>query len=281
MSTESVEGLGRALCEVLRDEAGAEPLAAGAPKGSVATPVEDDSGGGSAAELPEPGPERRLIVLGTGTGVGKTHVAEALLRLEARRGMPALGLKPVETGWEPSREDRGDAGRLERASFHVKHPDRHPLFAFPDPLAPSLAARRAGQAIRAREIADWVAAASRQEPAGGTQVIETAGGVFSPLSDRETNLELALALEPATWILVVPDRLGALNEAESTLRALTFAGRAPDWLVFNAPPAPDASTGSNGDELLRRHPRLRILQLGRAADPGELAPILDGVSARG
>ena len=39
-----------------------------------------------------------LVLIGTGTGVGKTYVAERLLRALAAEGRAALGYKPVESG---------------------------------------------------------------------------------------------------------------------------------------------------------------------------------------
>jgi len=80
-------------------------------------------------------------------------------------------------------------------------------------------------------------------------VVETAGAVFSPLSTTATNLELALALEPATWLLVATDSLGVLHDVSATLQAMRARSRAPDHLVLCAARAPDASTGTNAVEL--------------------------------
>lgn len=194
---------------------------------------------------------QRWVVLGTGTGVGKTFVARALVELLAAKGRAVAGLKPIETGL--SAGGVSDAARLGEVSFHVKLPTPHPLFGFPDPLTPSLAARRAEASIDLGAISEWV---SRAEafPQGDSPfvVVETAGGVFSPISDRSTNLDLAAALGPATWVLVAPDRLGVLHDVQSCLQAMKALGRLPDWLVLSAPESPDTSTGTNASELQRR-----------------------------
>jgi len=225
-------------------------------------------------------PARRWIVLGTGTEVGKTFVAEALVRLLAARGIPVAGIKPVETGLamgdSGGQAPPGDAARLQRASFHVKHPVPHPLFGFPDPLAPSLAARRASSHIDVERVLPWL---DQCQTEGGDRdpvlVIETAGGVFSPLNDSQNNLHLALALEPAEWILVAPDRLGALHDVLSTLRAMENAQRSPDWLILSAVRNPDASSGTNAAELSRRHIQPRIISLG-AEQTAPLEELLQG-----
>ena len=40
----------------------------------------------------------RIVVLGCGTGVGKTRVSAALLRALTRANRPCVGLKPIESG---------------------------------------------------------------------------------------------------------------------------------------------------------------------------------------
>jgi dethiobiotin synthetase len=73
--------------------------------------------------------------------------------------------------------------------------------------------------------------------------------VFSPLGPGVTNFELALALEPATWVLVAADALGVLHDVSATLRAMRACGREPEHLVLSGAREPDASTGSNATEL--------------------------------
>jgi 8-amino-7-oxononanoate synthase len=207
---------------------------------------------------------RRWVVLGVGTGIGKTYVARALVELLAARGRAVAGLKPVESG--VGADGALDAATLCRASLHVKHPNPHPLYGLRDPVTPALAARREHVDIDLEKIRAWVDEAASAEPAMPLHtVIETAGGVFSPLSDGATNLELALALGAATWVLVASDRLGVLHDVSSTLEAMRARGVAPDYLVLSEPAQPDASTGTNATEL-RRHPAmLPIIELPRDA----------------
>lgn len=211
---------------------------------------------------------RRIVVLGTGTGVGKTHVSVALGRtlgrLQPERRIALL--KPVETGFAPGASS--DAKRLAAASRGFPEPEPHPRFGFEPPISPHLAARRAGLAIDVRQIVAWVErfesrAAPRSED---LIVIETAGGVFSPLSDTATNLELAMALEPATWLLVAPDALGVLHEMTATVTAMTTRARAPDFVVLSTARARDSSTGSNTAELQRLRIVDPVATLGRNSD---------------
>jgi dethiobiotin synthetase len=185
----------------------------------------------------------RIAVVGTGTGVGKTHLSVALLHALTQQGRSAVGLKPVESGLG---EDAGesDTSRLASAGmFHVKHPAP---YRFVDPVSPHLAARRAGVEIVPARIVDWVAAC-----AAPWTLVETAGGLLSPLAPSVTNLDLVNLLEPDVVVLVGVDRLGILHDVSACLLALSTRGPAlpKAHVVLQAPEAADSSTGTNAEEL--------------------------------
>jgi dethiobiotin synthetase len=178
----------------------------------------------------------RIVVVGTGTEVGKTHVACALLHALAARKEEAIGLKPVQTGVDGS---RGDACRL----GSVGMPAVAPRYAFAEPVSPHLAARRAGTEIAIEEIVRWVAAYPLP-----WQVVETAGGLLSPLAPGCSNLDLVLALAPHGVVLVGADRLGVLHDVSAALHVLTGVEIRP-VVCLSAPATSDASTGTNAAEL--------------------------------
>jgi 8-amino-7-oxononanoate synthase len=209
------------------------------------------------------GARRRWLILGTGTGVGKSFVAQGLVRQLSAAGIPAAGLKPIETGVTAGLEELSDAAQLGRLSFHVKLPEQHPLYGFVPPIAPARAARNAQRRIEISRITEWVAEVESNAPGPAQLVIETAGGVFSPIGDEDTNFDLTRALDPAIWLLVAPDRLGVLHDVTSCLRAMESLGRRPDYLILSAPEHPDASTGTNADELAPRRSMPPIIQLQR------------------
>jgi dethiobiotin synthetase len=197
----------------------------------------------------------RIVILGTGTGVGKTYATSALARaLSSVSNGTVVAVKPIETGVASTRTKRGDgppprtdAHALERASHGpVLRP--HPLYAFSEPISAHLAARRAGVRISLPRICHWAASAIRDDI---WQLIETAGGAFSPLSTRSTNMDLAKALEPCVRVLIAPDALGVLHDVFTTVRAMDAKGRIPDFLVLSESRTNDASTGTNAAELAR------------------------------
>lgn len=183
----------------------------------------------------------RVVIVGTGTEIGKTHLGVALVGAAARRGWEVCGLKPVESG-VPAGGVGEDAAALEAASpFHVKRP---PPYALVDAVSPHLAARRAGVIIELEPIRAWVEGHTAE-----WVFVETAGALLSPLAKGVTNLDLAAALAPDRWVLVGVDRLGVLHDVTACCRALEGHTRAPPLVVLQSPRAPDLSTGTNAQEL--------------------------------
>lgn len=165
-----------------------------------------------------------VYVVGTGTDIGKTHVAAALAKVSK---LPAW--KPVVSG---GLED------VERLGA------KPPLVALKEPISPHLAARREGIELSAQAIVD----ATKEE----SLIVESAGGLYSPLSDEETNADVAMLYGArALVVLVAPDRLGVLHDVGACVRAAEVDGISFAAVVLSAPANPDASTGTNAAEIER------------------------------
>jgi dethiobiotin synthetase len=181
----------------------------------------------------------RLAIAATGTGVGKTTTALALLRAARALGLKVAAWKPLETG---GTED-GDA--LQAASDEP-YPS---AVLLADPVSPHLAARRAGVRIDVEAIA-----ANAPSPAVDLFLIETAGGLFSPLDDEgRTNAELLAALAPDATVLVAPNRLGVLHDVAAVLRAAPTLRASLAAIALTGGEPADRSVDSNAGELVRLH----------------------------
>ena len=225
--------------------------------------------------MSSPCPPLRIVLLGTGTSVGKTWVACELLKELRRRGIPALGLKPVESGVTDTATT--DAEQLARLSAWMP---ADPPYRFPEPLSPHLAARLSGSAVEPGQLLIYVQS-QESSSAGGVPravVVETAGGLFSPLGESLTNWDFARALEPGLWVLVAPDALGVLHDVTATLLACASRGRSPDVVVLSAARAPDASTSTNAAELKRLGLVPNPISLARD-DPAKIGLLVDALFA--
>jgi dethiobiotin synthetase len=181
-----------------------------------------------------------VVITGTGTSIGKTHFAEALL-LAWTRTARVVGFKPIETGVADGVVT--DAARLRAvSSFHVKQRG----YSLSAPVSPHMAARDEGVQIRIDLIVALVEEVRQQ--ADGI-VVELAGGLFTPIADGLSNADLATSLAADSVLLIAPDRLGVLHDVAATTRGASLTSVRIDGVVLMAPDHRDASTGRNAGEL--------------------------------
>ncbi|MEX8493453.1 dethiobiotin synthase [Sphaerotilus sp.] len=180
-----------------------------------------------------------VFVIGTDTGIGKTHAAAHLLRGFVAAGHRAVGMKPIAAG---TARDDDDVLRLRAASNVVVPAALDSPVRLPEPLSPHLAARRAGVAIALEPI---VAACRALQRRAEVVVVEGAGGFLVPLEEPldeppggglVTGADLAEALGLPV-VLVVGIRLGCLNHALLTAEAVRTRGLAlAGWIANRIDP---------------------------------------------
>jgi dethiobiotin synthetase len=167
-------------------------------------------------------PLRGFFITGTDTSVGKTRVAAGLIAGFRSLGLNAGGMKPVASGLIE------DHGRYysEDVDIICRYSDQDPAsravnpYAFRQPVAPHIAAARAGISIEIDVILQNFASISEKY---APVCVEGAGGWLAPISDRESMADIAVALGLPV-VLVVGLRLGCLNHTLLTARAIRAAG---------------------------------------------------------
>lgn len=163
-----------------------------------------------------------LFVTGTDTEIGKTASSTALLHALRRRGLRAVGMKPVASGSQELGQGlrNEDALALQAASWPVPHyADLNP-YALRQPLAPELAAAEDNVQV---QLAPIVAAFERLRAQADVVVVEGVGGWLAPVSTTLDQLDLVRALRLPV-LLVVGMRLGCVNHARLTVQSLQASG---------------------------------------------------------
>jgi dethiobiotin synthetase len=194
----------------------------------------------------------QFFVTGTGTDIGKTHVAAAMLRYWRGRGVKAWALKPVASGYQPARSASSDAGVLLAAMGQMTNDAvvaRICPWRFADPISPDMAAARAGRVIPF----DEVVAFCRAEMAASSAplLIEGVGGAMVPLDDRRTVRDWMVALGLPV-IVVCGGYLGAISHTLCTIEALRVAGVVVAQVVLNAVGDLPVPVEATRDALLRQ-----------------------------
>jgi dethiobiotin synthase len=201
--------------------------------------------------------QKAFFITGTGTDVGKTLVCAGLLRRMSTFGK-GLAVKPVQTGCERIGDDWmiPDLEFWRRASSSLANPpDLYCHVCLKQPASPHLAAAMARVAI---DTEDLVAAVMAKLSLYPWAVVEGAGGLMTPITRDFSILDLIVKLQlPA--VLVIDNRLGAINNALLSLKALRGAGVPVLGMIFNET-AP--RTGAL-EERIRDDNRRTIRELGK------------------
>jgi dethiobiotin synthetase len=165
---------------------------------------------------------KAYFIAGTDTGVGKTLVATAMLRLAEQNGLSTLGLKPVSAGCDFVDEQwmNDDARELMLTStISPAYSNVNPV-ALRTAMAPHIAAQQENIDIQPAELASHCRA---QLGNADFCVIEGAGGWQVPLNDTATMADLAIGIGSPV-VLVVGMRLGCINHALLTADAIRHTG---------------------------------------------------------
>lgn len=216
--------------------------------------------------------QRGVFLTATDTGVGKTFVGTRLVHALSRQGRRVAVRKPVESGcaMQDGELQPADALALQAAAGNREALQVICPYRFRHALSPPRAASLAGArlplaalrvaALDGRDGSDWLH-------------VEGAGGICSPIAEDGLNADLAAALG-LPLVLVVPDRLGGINQALMGLAAAERHGLRVAALVLNRVTAQTDPDLDNAGELAA-HSDCPVFRLPHAAADG-----LDALAAR-
>lgn len=168
-------------------------------------------------------PDRLVVVVGTGTGVGKTWVSAGLLGHLRASGHPVRARKPAQSfdpGDDPGSTDAAVLGQAAGEPAEVVCP---PGRWYPVAMAPPMAAAALGRpAFTVADLVTEVAwpAAAPGGPRPTVGLLETAGGVRSPQADDGDAVSLVRLLLPDVVVLVADAGLGAVSGVRLCVDAL-------------------------------------------------------------
>jgi dethiobiotin synthetase len=206
-----------------------------------------------------------LFVTGTDTAVGKTHISMLILRNLRTSGVRVGAYKPVCSGaivdvvgnqhWE-------DIDRLRDALATSIPDDAICPQRFSAAVSPPYAAMLEGRTVDADLL---VAGLQWWCGKADAVIVEGAGGLLSPVTDRETVADLAVSIR-FPLLLVARCGLGTINHTLLSIEAARRRGLTVIGIVMNqCHPADDRSLAeSNAAEIESRGqtPVLGILDWG-------------------
>ena len=172
----------------------------------------------------------KYFITGTDTEIGKTYASVGLLKAFNRLNYTTLGLKPVASGILA-----GDLFPTDTVALHEAASIKIPLeemtpFAFHLATAPHIAAHQLQQDLNLSSLNEACHTALQKN--ADIFIIEGFGGWFAPLNHQETMADF-VKHHCFNVILVVGMRLGCLNHAMLTEKAIQQAGLKPTGWIAN------------------------------------------------
>lgn len=179
-----------------------------------------------------------FFITGTDTDVGKTFVALELIRELKRQGKSVGVMKPIAAGaklqdGELVNEDA--QALIEASGCNTAYKQVNP-YLFERPVSPHIEAQRTAVLIDPDLILRYYRNIQAEHD---VVVVEGAGGWFTPVGEGLTLADLARKLQIPV-VLVVGMKLGCLNHAELTFRAIEQSGLAmAGWIANSLDPQMD------------------------------------------
>ena len=217
-------------------------------------------------------PDRLVLVVGTGTEVGKTWVSARLVAT-LRAANVSVAARKLAQSFEPDDDPADlDSAVLAAASGEATEVVCPPHRCYEVAMAPPMAAELLGRP--GFGVADLIAELAWGAKRVEVGLVESAGGVRSPQADDGDAVDLARSLNPDVVILVAPAGLGTINSVRLCMDALAeIAPTTQIAVVLNRFDATNDLHRRNGD-WLARHDGYRVVTV-----PGEeavLAAIVRG-----
>jgi dethiobiotin synthetase len=216
------------------------------------------------------------FITSTGTGIGKTYVTTALIRLARSKNRKVAAFKPVISGFDKQEIARSDTGEILAALGEAPTDEavaRISPWRFAAPLAPNMAARAEGQVLDCDALFAFTHKALQEK--SDVTLIEGVGGVMVPLDDEKTVLDWIVAAG-APVVLVVGDYLGTISHTLTALEVLRAKGVETAAIVVSEGEGASVPFEETLAEVARWTGPVPILSMRRGDDGAGLAPLLDG-----
>lgn len=162
-------------------------------------------------------PRLLVGVCGTATEVGKTWATARLVERLVGDGHSVAARKPLQS-FDPDDAAPTDAEVLSRATGEDRHEVCPEPGWYPVPMAPPMAAAALGRTCPT--LVEVVAGITWPAPGVDIGIVETVGGVRSPLAEDGDSRDLVRALDVDVVVLVADAGLGTIDAVRSGVDAL-------------------------------------------------------------
>ncbi|MFH2091944.1 MAG: dethiobiotin synthase [Pseudomonadota bacterium] len=179
---------------------------------------------------------KRIVIVGTGTDMGKTILSLLMMQYLFSKGYNPLYIKPFQTGCKSVDDPGTDAGFIYQhiPNLYGSDPSFSIVHCHENPKAPYFAARDMNRTI---DVNETLQAINDKEQAGwkgqpvSHLVIEAAGGLLVPVNANTTMADVMVQTN-ARPVIAANAGLGTINHTLLTLQCLERLGVQPVCVVL-------------------------------------------------
>jgi len=199
---------------------------------------------------------KSFFITGTDTDAGKTFVTAGIIKALRDSGIEAIPAKPVQSGCINNiASDLEYVLNLSDLNLSDSIKEKLCPIRFEPACSPHLAAKLANTSI---EVEKMVANLNELKSKYKTIIAEGAGGILVPLGNYTTMLDF---IKKLNWsvILVVANKLGAINHALLSISALRNADIEIAGVIVNHTTQPDKLIGQNNIFTIEQYGKVQVI----------------------
>ena len=160
---------------------------------------------------------KRYFIIGTDTDVGKTYIVCNLIKSFKELKLKPMCFKPVSSGCTINENISDDTAHIISAYNNDIKTDDITLYSFKESIAPHIAAQKSKININIESIYRFINNINHYDY--DITIIEGAGGLLTPYSETENQLDLIKMLNIPV-ILVSSIKVGCINHTLLTINEL-------------------------------------------------------------
>jgi len=187
--------------------------------------------------------KKTFTIIAPDTDCGKTYATARMMRDAISKNINVMACKPIQTGSADGKsQDLDFIFKAADLSVPQKIYEKLVLRTFSTPCSPLLASAIESQSIDLDGIAEKIREVSQDYD---LFFVETAGGIYSPITESATVADFARMLGFPV-IICVPNRVGAISLSVLAVKAAIAEGLEIEGVIFTQTIKPQNET----DELI-------------------------------
>lgn len=202
--------------------------------------------------------EKQYFIASIGTDAGKTFLVENLCHIALQKQQEILAIKPVISGFIKDDKNSDSSKILQALGLEnsLENLESISPWRFSEPISPNFAAKLEKREVNFAKLTNFctkkINIAKKNDK---FLLIESAGGIMTPISDKKTFLDLAIELK-LPILLVSNNYLSSISHSLCTIKAIKSHNLTIKNIIVNQ----NAKINKDNPSLLEQEQVIKIIE---------------------